>query len=68
MEVLEAPATISQKAIACNLEVNTAYTVISIDVSDVELGENIGARLQVAQRGLTSVLPKPEPKRVELKH
>ncbi len=66
-KVLEAPATISQKAIACNLEVNTAYTVISIDVSDVELGENIGARLQVAQAGadISVAQAKAEARRAE---
>jgi uncharacterized protein YqfA (UPF0365 family) len=31
------------------LDANTAFSIISIDISNVEPGENIGARLQLAQ-------------------
>lgn len=35
---------------ACELDANTAFSIISIDISDIDLGENnIGARLQTDQ-------------------
>ncbi|MEX2359380.1 MAG: flotillin-like protein FloA [Pirellulaceae bacterium] len=49
MEVLERPALMSQGVMNHGLDANTAFTIVSIDISDVDVGENIGARLQTEQ-------------------
>lgn len=49
MQVLERPSLISASAMANGLDQNTAFTIISIDISDIEVGENIGARLRTDQ-------------------
>jgi uncharacterized protein YqfA (UPF0365 family) len=49
IQVMAAPSQISEKAMACGLDANTAFSIISIDISDIDLGENIGARLQTDQ-------------------
>ena len=48
-EVLEMPSQISARAMAHGLDVNTAFTIVSIDIADIDVGENIGARLQTDQ-------------------
>ncbi|WP_436717921.1 flotillin-like protein FloA [Roseiconus lacunae] len=49
MDVLEMPAQISKGAMAHGLDANTAFSIVSIDIADIEVGENIGARLQTDQ-------------------
>ncbi len=49
MEVLEMPDRISQGVLARGLDANTAFQIVSIDIADIDVGENIGARLQVNQ-------------------
>jgi uncharacterized protein YqfA (UPF0365 family) len=49
MDVLEMPSKISAGAMAHGLDANTAFTIVSIDVADIDVGENIGARLQSDQ-------------------
>lgn len=49
MDVLEMPSQISEIAIAHGLDTNTAFSIVSIDISDIDVGENIGARLQSDQ-------------------
>ena len=49
LEVLEAPHIISQRVLEQGLDVNTAFKLISIDIEDINVQENIGARLQMAQ-------------------
>lgn len=46
MDVLEMPSQISAAAMAHGLDANTAFKIVSIDISDIDVGENIGARLQ----------------------
>lgn len=46
MDVLEMPSQISKGAMAHGLDANTAFSIVSIDISDIDVGENIGARLQ----------------------
>ena len=48
-EVLENPDRISQKVLARKLDSQTAFEIVSIDIADVDVGENIGARLQADQ-------------------
>jgi len=47
--VLENPDSISQKVLAKGLDSGTAYEILSIDIADIDVGENIGARLQADQ-------------------
>lgn len=49
MDVLEIPSRISKGAMANGLDANTAFAIVSIDISDIDVGENIGARLQKDQ-------------------
>ncbi len=47
--VLENPDSISQTVLGQGLESQTAFEIVSIDIADVDVGENIGARLQADQ-------------------
>ena len=49
MDVLEMPSQISKGAMAHGLDANTAFSIVSIDIADIDVGENIGARLQTDQ-------------------
>ncbi len=44
--VLENPDMISKNVLAKRLDSNTAFEIVSIDIADIDVGENIGARLQ----------------------
>ena len=48
-KVLENPDLISQRVLAKGLDAGTAYEILSIDIADVDVGENIGAKLQADQ-------------------
>jgi uncharacterized protein YqfA (UPF0365 family) len=48
-KVLESPDSISKTVLARGLDAGTAFEILSIDIADVDVGENIGAKLQVAQ-------------------
>jgi uncharacterized protein YqfA (UPF0365 family) len=48
-EVLENPDHISKAVLAKGLDANTAFTILSIDIADIDVGENIGAKLQTDQ-------------------
>lgn len=47
--VLENPDRISQTVLNQGLEAQTAFEIVSIDIADIDVGENIGARLQADQ-------------------
>ncbi len=47
--VLEAPDNISKTVLARGLDVGSAFEILSIDIADVDVGENVGAKLQEAQ-------------------
>lgn len=47
--VLENPDSISKTVLAKGLDSGTAYEILSIDIADIDVGENIGARLQADQ-------------------
>ncbi|MGB0415311.1 MAG: flotillin-like protein FloA [Coraliomargarita sp.] len=47
--VLESPDTISKVVLNRGLDVGTAFEILSIDIADVDVGENIGAKLQESQ-------------------
>jgi len=48
-DVLENPDHISKHVLAAGLDAGTAYEILSIDIADVDVGENIGAKLQIDQ-------------------
>ena len=48
-KVLENPDSISKIVLSQGLEAQTAYEIVSIDIADIDVGENIGARLQADQ-------------------
>lgn len=47
--VLENPDMISKRVLEKGLDAGTAFEILSIDIADVDVGENIGARLQADQ-------------------
>ena len=47
--VLENPDHISKNVLKKGLDAGTAYEILSIDIADVDVGENIGAKLQIEQ-------------------
>lgn len=47
--VLENPDNISKTVLAKGLDSGTAFEILSIDIADVDIGENIGAKLQMDQ-------------------
>lgn len=48
-DVLENPDRISRAVLARRLDSQTAFAIASIDIADIDVGENIGARLQADQ-------------------
>ena len=48
-EVLENPDRISKSVLAKGLDSGTAFEILSIDIADVDIGQNIGAILQTDQ-------------------
>ena len=47
--VLENPDNISKSVLSKGLDAGTAFEILSIDIADVDVGENVGAQLQAAQ-------------------
>ncbi|MCH8193907.1 MAG: flotillin-like FloA family protein, partial [Planctomycetes bacterium] len=47
--VLENPDGISKAVLAKGLDAGTAFEILSIDIADVDVGDNIGAQLQAKQ-------------------
>jgi uncharacterized protein YqfA (UPF0365 family) len=48
-DVLENPDHISKAVLNKGLDANTAFEILSIDIADVDVGDNIGAKLQAEQ-------------------
>lgn len=48
-EVLANPTLIAKTVLAKGLDSQTAYAIVSIDIADIDVGDNIGARLQADQ-------------------
>jgi uncharacterized protein YqfA (UPF0365 family) len=47
--VLENPDRISKAVLSKGLDAGSAFEILSIDIADVDVGENVGAQLQAAQ-------------------
>jgi len=54
-DVLENPDVISRNVLERGLDSNTAFEILSIDIADIDVGENIGAKLE-AERAETDKL------------
>lgn len=48
-DVMENPDRISKAVLERGLDAHTAFEIVSIDIADIDIGENIGARLQADQ-------------------
>jgi uncharacterized protein YqfA (UPF0365 family) len=48
-DVLENPDMISKRVLSKGLDSGTAFQILSIDIADIDVGDNIGARLQADQ-------------------
>lgn len=48
-DVLESPDKISKLVLSRGLDAGTAFEILSIDIADVDVGTNIGAKLQIDQ-------------------
>jgi uncharacterized protein YqfA (UPF0365 family) len=48
-KVLENPDMISKVVLERGLDAGTAFEILSIDIADIDVGENIGATLQIRQ-------------------
>lgn len=48
-EVLENPDKISKLVLSKGLDAGTAFEILSIDIADIDIGENVGAKLQTEQ-------------------
>jgi uncharacterized protein YqfA (UPF0365 family) len=47
--VLADPASITERILEKGLDAGTAFEILSIDIADIDVGENIGANLQSSQ-------------------
>lgn len=48
-QVLENPDSISKLVLKKGLDSGTAFEILSIDIADIDIGKNIGAKLQIDQ-------------------
>ncbi len=48
-DMLENPDKISKTVLEKGLDSGTAYEILSVDIADVDVGENVGAKLQAEQ-------------------
>ncbi len=48
-EVLQNPDRITRAVLARGLDAQTAFEIVSLDIADIDVGQNIGARLQADQ-------------------
>jgi uncharacterized protein YqfA (UPF0365 family) len=49
LDVMENPDKISKAVLERGLDAQTAFEIVSIDIADIDVGQNIGARLQADQ-------------------
>jgi uncharacterized protein YqfA (UPF0365 family) len=49
MEVLEMPDRISTAVLDRGVDAQTAFEIVAIDIADIDVGQNVGARLQADQ-------------------
>ncbi len=59
---MENPDRISKAVLDRGLDAHTAFEIVSIDIADIDVGENIGARLQADQAEADTRVAGPRPK------
>jgi len=59
-DVLENPDRISKTVLGKSLDSNTAFEILSIDIADVDVGENVGAKLQAEQADANKLIAQAE--------
>ena len=59
-DVLENPDRISMTVLGKSLDSNTAFEILSIDIADVDVGENVGAKLQAEQADANKLVAQAE--------
>lgn len=47
--ILENPESISRQVLSNGLDAGTAFQILSIDIADIDIGQNIGSMLQIDQ-------------------
>jgi len=55
-DVLESPDNISKRVLSGSLDAGTAFEILSIDIADIDVGRNIGAKLQTDQAEADKVI------------
>lgn len=48
-DVLASPAVIARRVLERGLDSQTAFAIVSIDIANIDVGDNVGARLQAEQ-------------------
>jgi uncharacterized protein YqfA (UPF0365 family) len=59
-KVLENPDSISKRVLGKGLDSGTAFEILSIDIADIDVGDNIGAKLQADQAQADKVVAQAE--------
>jgi len=59
-KVLENPDSISKRVLEKGLDSGTAFEILSIDIADIDVGDNIGAKLQADQAQADKVVAQAE--------
>ncbi len=59
-DVLENPDRISESVLSKGLDSGTAFEILSVDIADVDVGDNIGAKLQADQAEANKIIAKAE--------
>ncbi len=59
--VLENPDSISKAVLSKGLDANTAFEILSIDIADIDVGENLARSLPPTGPSLTSAASRPRP-------
>lgn len=59
-DVLENPDRISQSVLAKGLDAGTAFEILSVDIADVDVGDNVGAKLQADQAEANKIIAQAE--------
>jgi uncharacterized protein YqfA (UPF0365 family) len=58
--VLENPDSISKRVLEKGLDSGTAFEILSIDIADIDVGDNIGAKLQADQAEADKIVAQAE--------
>ena len=59
-KVLENPDSISKRVLEKGLDSGTAFEILSIDIADIDVGDNIGAKLQADQAESDKIVAQAE--------